>query len=201
MKLATLGNMFDRLQPVQKREMGVTANVILSLIDRMTRDAPPLPRRYAECEANTHTTIGRIVLNENTEESARRAAVHFQTSLELYQVIGDVEGIVNAKRNIAHAKFRFEGDRNVEAEMLKSSHELYELRVAEYGVGSELTIDAGRDYALHLFFVCRGEEGRELLAKLLATSKQVLGPHHSTTKEVKFAHDCFNIKTNSTDKL
>jgi hypothetical protein len=97
--------MFDRLQPVQKREMGVTANVILSLIDRMTRDAPPLPRRYSEAEANTRITIGRIVLNENTEESARRAAVHFQTSLKLYQVIGDVEGIVNAKRNIAHAKF------------------------------------------------------------------------------------------------
>jgi hypothetical protein len=85
--------------------------------------------------------------------------------------------------------------------MLKSSHELYDLRVSEYGEGSELTIDAGRDYALHLFLVCHGEEGRELLAKLLATSKQVLGPHHSTTKEVKFAHDCFNTKINSTNKL
>jgi hypothetical protein len=30
----------------------------------------------------------------------------------------------------------------------------------------------------------RGGEARELLTKLLAMSKQVLGPHHNTTKEV-----------------
>jgi hypothetical protein len=32
--------MFDRLQLVQKREAGVTANVLLSLIDRLKNDAP-----------------------------------------------------------------------------------------------------------------------------------------------------------------
>ena len=28
----------------------------------------------------------------------------------------------------------------------------------------------------------------DLLTKLLATSKQVLGPHHSTTKEIELTH-------------
>jgi hypothetical protein len=32
-KLRALGNMFERLLPVQKREAGVTANVLLSLIN------------------------------------------------------------------------------------------------------------------------------------------------------------------------
>ena len=44
-KLCVLMGMLDRLQPVQKREAGVTADVLLSLIDRMKNDAlSPLPR-------------------------------------------------------------------------------------------------------------------------------------------------------------
>jgi hypothetical protein len=37
-KLHALMKMFDRLQPVRKREAGVTANVLQSLIDRMKGD-------------------------------------------------------------------------------------------------------------------------------------------------------------------
>ena len=40
-------------------------------------------------------------------------------------------------------------------------------------------------YAGGLHDANRGEEGRELLTKLLATSKQVLGPYHGTTKQVE----------------
>jgi hypothetical protein len=39
----------------------------------------------------------------------------------------------------------------------------------------------GRNYAID--HVKRGDEARKFLTKLLITSKQVLGPHHNTTKE------------------
>ena len=39
----------------------------------------------------------------------------------------------------------------------------------------------------------RWDETRDLLTKLLATSKQVLGPHHSITRDVEFALERVNI--------
>ena len=58
-KLSAFDSMFDRLQPRQKSEAGVTANVLLSLIDRMKHDAPPLSKRYSEIGANAHGFHGR----------------------------------------------------------------------------------------------------------------------------------------------
>jgi hypothetical protein len=66
--------MFDVLQPVQKRELGVTANVLLSLVDRIMKEiSPPLPRRYSQMKAEAYNVNGRIALDEGSEESARRA--------------------------------------------------------------------------------------------------------------------------------
>ena len=62
---------------------------------------------------------------------------------------------------------------------------MYELRISQLGEESEQTIRAGKNYAIGLQNANRGDEARELSMKLLATSKQVLGPHHSTTKEVE----------------
>jgi hypothetical protein len=59
------------------------------------------------------------------------------------------------------------------------------LRIAEYGEDDEFTIIAGKIYAMNLQDANRGEEARELLTRLLVTSKQVLGPHHNTTKDVE----------------
>jgi hypothetical protein len=59
LKLRVLNSMFERLQPVQKREAGVTANVLLSLIDRMKNDAP-LTRRYSQFESTAYYTHGGI---------------------------------------------------------------------------------------------------------------------------------------------
>jgi hypothetical protein len=59
------------------------------------------------------------------------------------------------------------------------------LRIAELGEENEYTIRAGRHYAINLRTANHGDEARELLTKLLATSKQVLGPHHKTTKKVE----------------
>jgi hypothetical protein len=199
-KLVALNSMLEILQPVQKREAGVTANVLLSLIDRMKNESPPLHMRYSQFQARAYGVHGRIALDEGTEESARRAVIHFENQLEVYKAFHDVEGVACAKGIIAIAKSKYEGGNNNE-EMLRSFQEFYELRVAEYGEEDEYTIRAGIAYATDLHDANRGEEGRELLTKLLATSKQVLGPYHSTTKEVEFTHECFNTKINSANKL
>jgi hypothetical protein len=70
---------------------------------------------------------------------------------------------------------------------------MYELRVAANGKEDELTIHAGKVYAIDLRNANRGDEARELLTKLLATSKQVLGPHHNTTKEVESVLEIFHF--------
>ena len=186
LKLCALINMIDCLQPRQMREAGVTANVMLSLIDRMKVVVSPLPRRYSQFEADSHNAHGCIALNEGTEDGARRAVVHFNKDLNLCEAIGDVEGIAVAKGSIAAAKSRlFEGG-NIE-EVLKASEELYELRVAKLGEEHEHTIHAGKQYADALQRANRGGDASELLMKLLATSKQVLGPHHSITMTVEAA--------------
>jgi hypothetical protein len=184
LKLCALMAMLDRLQPVQKKEAGVTANVILSLIDRMKCDASPLPRRHSWFESYAYNAHGLIAIDEETEESARRAVVHFEKYLEVSKAIGDANGIATAKANIADAKSKYEGGNNNE-ELMKAHQELYELRIAEDGEENEYTIDAGIDYAVYLRKASLGGDVRELLTKLLVTSKQVLGPHHNTTKKVE----------------
>jgi copper chaperone CopZ len=184
LKLAALMNMSGKLQPLQKREAGVTANVLLSLIDRIKKEVSPLPKRYSEFEAYAYYTHGRISLDERTEESARRAVAHFEKNLKVYEAIGDAEGIAAAKASIASAKSKYKGGRNDE-ELLKATQDLYKLRVVEGGEENIYTIHAGKIYALRLQKANRGGEARELLTKLLITSKRVLGPHHNTTKELE----------------
>jgi hypothetical protein len=63
LKLDALCSMFERLQPRQKREYGVTANVLLSLIDRMKVDARPLSVRYFQLEADaTIPMVGLLLM-------------------------------------------------------------------------------------------------------------------------------------------
>jgi hypothetical protein len=183
LKMHALDSMLERLQPRQKRELRVTANLLLSLIERMKHDAP-LSKHYSWVKSSAYNAHGRIALNEGSEESARRAVTHFEKDLKVCKAIGDDDGIAAAKSNIAIAKSKYLGDRNNE-ERLKVSQELYELRIARVGEESEYTIDAGKDYAVDLHTANRGGEARELLMKLLATSKQVFGPDHNITKEVE----------------
>jgi hypothetical protein len=182
LKLCALNSMFGRLTTEQKREMGVTANVMISLIDRM-KVVAPLHKRYSQFESDAYSVHGRIALDEGTEESARRAVVHFENQLEVSEAIGNAEGIANAKGNIAIAKSKYESGNN--EELVKASQELYELRIAELGEENEYTIEAGKTYAIYLRKANRGDEARDLLTKLLATSKQVLGSNHKTTKKVE----------------
>lgn len=50
-----------------------------------------------------------FALDKGTEESARRAVVHFNKDLNVCEAIGDVEGIAVAKGSIAAAKSIYEG--------------------------------------------------------------------------------------------
>jgi hypothetical protein len=133
LKLAALDMMFDRLQPVQKREAGVTANVLLSFIDRMKVEVSPLPQGYSRFEAAAYGVHGQIALDGGTEESARRAVAYFEKELKVNKACGNAEGLQNANRR---------------------------------------------------------EEAIELLTKLLATSKQVLGLHHKITKNLESTRQC-----------
>jgi hypothetical protein len=169
---------------VQKSELGVTANVMVSLIDRMKGDASPLPRRYSQFEGLAYHIHGRIALAKGSEESARRAVLHLEKSLEVFEAIGYTDGIVTAKNNIADAKSKYEVGNNNE-ELLKVSQKVYELRIAEHGEEHEYTIMSGRKYADILQKSNRQEEARELLMKLLVTSKQVFGSDHNITKQVE----------------
>jgi tetratricopeptide (TPR) repeat protein len=184
LKLYALMKMFEGLQPEQKREAGVTANVMLSLIDRVKGDVSSLPMRYSQMEANAYNFHGWIAINEGTEESARRAEAYIEKSIKVCEAISEDQGIVFAKSNIADAKSKYVGGNNNE-ELLKTYRELFELRVAKFGEENEYTIIFGKNYADILQKSDRREEARELLTKLLATSKQVLGPDHKTTEEVK----------------
>ena len=182
-KVCAFDSILNMFKPVQKREFGVTANVLLSLIDRMKIDASPLPLRYSQMEAYTYNIHGRIALDEGTVESARGAVVHFEKHLKLCEAIGDAGGTAMAKTSIAHAKSKYKDGNNEEE--LKASQEMYELRIAKFGEGHEDTIRAGKNYAIALLKVDFGEEARELLMKLLATSKQVFGSDHNITKSVE----------------
>jgi hypothetical protein len=175
--------MLNRLQPVQKREAGVTANVLLSLIDRMKKEVSQLPIRYSQFEAYTYGVRGNIALDGGTKEDARRAVAHFENQLEVNEAIGSDEGIFNAKSNIAIAKSKNEGGSN--EGVMKANKEFYEMCVAEYGEEHEYTILTGKNYAVDLQNANNGEEAGELLIKLLATSKLVLGSHHNTTKDIE----------------
>jgi hypothetical protein len=146
-------------------------------------EASALTMRYSQMEADTYNAHGRIAFAEGTEESARRAVVHFEKSLQVFESIGNDEGIATAKSNIADAKSKYEVGNN--EEVLKAIKELYELRIAEDGEESEYTIDAGKNYADILQKSNHGEEARELLTKLLATSKQVFGSDHNITKDIE----------------
>jgi hypothetical protein len=66
--------------------------------------------------------------------------------------------------------------------LLRALQEDYEFSISEYGENDEHTIHQAAKYAVQLQNCNRGDEGIELLMKLLATSKRVLGPDHMTTK-------------------
>ena len=54
--------------------------------------------RYSQFEADAYGVHGGIALYEETEESARRAVVHFESQLEVYEAIGYDEGTFSPQK-------------------------------------------------------------------------------------------------------
>jgi hypothetical protein len=152
----------------------------------MKKEVSPLPERYLSFQADAYNVHGLIAIFEGTEESARRAVAHFEKYLKVNKAIGNDRGVATAKSNIAYAKSKYVDGNNNE-ELMKASQELYELRVAKLGEEHEYTIIAGETYATNLHNANRRGEARDLMTKLLVTSKQVLGRHHKTTESVEAA--------------
>jgi hypothetical protein len=118
----------------------------------------------------------------------KRAVGYFARKLKVSESIGHAENILIAKRNIAIAKSKFKGATIAEFEgIVNATRELYEAGIAQLGESSEYTIRMGMNYAIELQKFNRGDESKELLTKSLATSKQVFGPDHKTTKDVEYA--------------
>jgi hypothetical protein len=183
LKLNPLYTRYDRLSPVQQKVAGVTANIIISLIDRLKgKNASPLPPRCSQIEANTNKALAFIALKEETEESAKRAVAHLQKALDLYEAIGSTSSAAIIKSNLVLARSMYEVVNH--EELVKAPHDVYKLRVTKLGGKHEDTIHAGQIYAFHLLKANRNAEARELLTKLLTTSKQVLDSHHRTTMDV-----------------
>jgi hypothetical protein len=195
-KLRALQSMLDRLQPVQKREFGVTANVLLSMIDRMKGEVSPLPRRYSRFEAIAHNAHGRIALDEGTEESARRAVAHFEKYLKVCKTMG-----VKACQDLYELRVAELGEKDyltfVTVKLTPKSYtrrfvgDITKLDVTSYAKRvcwsfSEAKLDA-LTIGLNVQKANRRDEARELLTKLLATSKQVLGTNHKTTKNIELS--------------
>lgn len=67
---------------------------MLSLMTSMKGDTSPLPIQYSLQEAETCSAHGRIAFDERTEDSARRAVIHFENQLEVSKGIGDRVGIL-----------------------------------------------------------------------------------------------------------
>ena len=155
-------SMLGRSQPVQMKVDGITANVLLSLIDRMKNESP-LTRRYSFFAANAYNVHGNIALDEGTEEGARRAVVHFENQLRVNEAISNFEGIATAKGNIVYAKSMYEGSNNDE-EVLN-----------EYGEKNELiAIVAGKVYVMKFQDAHLGGEATELLTKLQPQASKFL---------------------------
>lgn len=68
---------------MQKREAVITANVLISLIDRKKIGASQLTMRNSQFEADAYNVQCQIALEKGTEESTERAVISFENQLEV----------------------------------------------------------------------------------------------------------------------
>ena len=141
-----------------------------------------------QCEALTHNDLGLIALNEESEESAREAVLHFEKYLFLSKAIDFNVGIVNAEYNIAYAKSKYDETSDIfeqEEEQLKKARDLYDLRVAKHGEGHTLALHEGINLCMSLWRTNRASEAERMLARLATVSKRIHGSQHKLTKKIE----------------
>jgi hypothetical protein len=181
----------------QTREAEVTANVLLSLIERMKSDAPLL-KHCAQSEANTYAILGSIALNKGTKESVVVGVAYIEKTLAVLEAINDAEGASDAIKGLALVKSMFEGGNSESLlkgiallkslfdggeETLKAAQEEYELCVVQ-NAEDEVMIKAVANYAILLFKANRDAEAIELMTKLQATYEQLHGSQHEDSRRL-----------------
>jgi hypothetical protein len=181
----------------QTREAEVTANVILSLIERMKSDAP-LPKHCAQSEANAYAVLSSIALTKGTKESVVVGVAYIDKARAVLEAINDAEGASDAIKGLALVKSMFEGDNSESLlkgiallkslfdggkETLKAAQEEYELCVVQ-NAEDEVMIKAVANYAILLFKANRDAEAIELMTKLQATYEQLHGSQHEELNQM-----------------
>jgi len=187
-------------QTLRITEANAIALQVLALIHQMKAETPNLPTRCMQCEALTHNDLGLIALNEESEESAREAVLHFEKYLTLSKSIDFNVGIANAEYNIAYAKSKYDETSDIfkqEEEQLKKAQDLYELRVAKHGEGDTLALHEGINLAMSLWRTNRASEAERMLSRLATVSKQIHGSQHKLTKKIEAELHDLKHETNS----
>lgn len=187
-------------QTLRITEAKAIALQVLALIHQMKAETPNLPTRCMQCEALTYNDLGLIALNEESEESAREAVLHFEKYLTLSKSIDFNVGIANAEYNIAYAKSKYHETSDIfkqEEEQLKKAQDLYELRVAKHGEGDTLALHEGINLAMSLWRTNRASEAERMLSRLATVSKQIHGSQHKLTKKIEAELHDLKHETNS----
>lgn len=115
--------------------------------------------------------------------SAQEAIQYYEKARDIFKGINNITGVTLVENYIVNAKAKYEGkNKEIKKEELKQCQKMYELAVKTFGQDTPDTIRKGVNLSIALREAHRGIEAERLLIKLAATSKQVHGLDHKTTK-------------------
>ena len=186
-KLLSLERMIDthknRCTPLARQEIKDIANKIFSITDLMkTKQCHLL--YLSSTEALTHNSLGRIALEEGTEDSVHEALSHFEKYRDLSILLGlRPDRVAEAEYNISVAKEECGEDISIEKKV-ELSQKLYDVRLKSNGEGDIFALNVGTLLAKDLLNAYRLAEAESLLLKLATVSKQVHGADHSAFKKI-----------------
>ena len=174
-----------RSQPNQKEEAKQIANKILSMIGQMKTEDPALSERALMLESVVYLHLGKISLEEETQEDAKLATGYFEKSLDICNSTGFTMGVTSSGIGLAKAKAIYEGaTAQNEKELLEKQRTAYKYRIEALGQDAPSTLSVGVNVAVTLKQANSGIEAERLLTKLATISNRVHGPDHDLTKKV-----------------
>lgn len=106
--LEALQGMMARLDQKQRDEAKSIACTILFLIGQMEAQLRSVPKRITLAEAVTYSILGKLVLNERTQESAKDALICFEKCKVANRRIGNKNGVALSETYNAIAKNKCE---------------------------------------------------------------------------------------------
>lgn len=169
------------------------ANEIITVVEDMNANKPSmlkrilhmdtckssLPTDIQQLQAFAYNFLGCIACQGADAKTALRC---FKKCQHVSRAAGDDGGVAIALKNSAQVKRYHRGKKG---KLLRLSQNLYDGYVVKRGEDSLLAIDAGLSFAIDLVNANREEEAEQLLTKLVAISKRVLGSEHGITREAE----------------